>query len=102
MCQDIDELSDGDVLVVDSLRPDLGPQLPRIGAIVAETGSVLSHLAILAREQQVPTVVGYTGARDELAEGLRVRVNGDLGTVEMLGDDSSDEERVDDEHEVAS
>jgi pyruvate,water dikinase len=83
----IDDLDDGGVLVVGSLRPDLGPELPRIGAIVAETGSVLSHLAILAREQQVPTVVGYTGARDELAEGVRVSVNGDLGTVERLDDE---------------
>jgi rifampicin phosphotransferase len=84
---DVADADEGSVLVVGSLRPDLGPKLASIGAIVAETGSVLSHLAILAREQRVPTVVGYTNALTELAVGTRVRVNGDVGTVEMLDGD---------------
>lgn len=84
---DISDADEGSVLVVGSLRPDLGPKLASIGAIVAETGSVLSHLAILAREQQVPVVVGYTNALTELTVGTRVRVNGDVGTVEILDDD---------------
>jgi phosphoenolpyruvate-protein kinase (PTS system EI component) len=48
---------------------------------VAETGSVLSHLAILAREAGVATVVGYAGAKDDLAEGVVVSVDGDTGQV---------------------
>ena len=37
---------------------------------MAETGSVLSHLAILAREAGVATVVGYAGAHcEDLPEG---------------------------------
>ena len=51
------------------------------GGIVAETGSVLSHLAILAREAGVATVVGYAGARTELAEGDIVEVDGATGCV---------------------
>ena len=52
----------GSVLVTTTLTPGLGPLLPRLSGIVAETGSVLAHLAILAREAGVPTVVGYAGA----------------------------------------
>ena len=48
----------GSVLVVRTLSPDLAPLLPRLRGLVAETGSVLSHLAILARESGVPVVVG--------------------------------------------
>ena len=40
----------GSVLVTTTLTPGLGPLLTRLNGIVAETGSVLSHLAILARE----------------------------------------------------
>ncbi|MGH2694930.1 MAG: PEP/pyruvate-binding domain-containing protein, partial [Actinomycetota bacterium] len=47
----------GDVLVVRNLDPTLAPKLPGLAGLVAETGSVLSHLAILAREYGVPTVV---------------------------------------------
>ena len=56
----------GSVLVTTTLSPGLGPLLPRLRGIVAETGSVLSHLAILAREARVPTVVGYAGATGDL------------------------------------
>jgi pyruvate,water dikinase len=71
----------GSVLVTTTLTPGLGPLLSRLEGIVAETGSVLSHLAILAREAGVATVVGYDGAVDELPEGTVVVVDGDAGRV---------------------
>jgi pyruvate,water dikinase len=73
----------GAVLVTTTLTPGLGPLLPRLRGIVAETGSVLSHLAILAREAGVPTVVGYAGATEELGEGAFVSVNGETGQVSL-------------------
>ncbi len=72
---------DGAVLVTTTLTPGLAPVLTRLHGLVSETGSVLSHLAILAREAGVPTVVGYAGATDELPEGVNVRVNGETGHV---------------------
>lgn len=71
----------GSVLVVTSLTPGLGPVLGRLAGLVSETGSVLSHLAILAREAGVPTVVGHHGAFDDLADGAVVRVDGHTGKV---------------------
>ena len=56
---------------------------PGSSGIVAETGSVLSHLAILAREAGVATVVGYAGAMDDLPEGAIVRVDGENGQVDV-------------------
>ena len=86
---DTDDPARGAVLVVDALRPGLGPLLSRLGGVVSETGSVLAHLAILAREGGVPTVVGYAGALDELPEGAEVVVHGDTGEVEVLDDDDA-------------
>jgi pyruvate,water dikinase len=71
----------GSVLVTTTLTPGLGPLLPRLNGIVSETGSVLSHLAILAREAGVAVVVGYAGARRDLPEGARVTVDGEEGRV---------------------
>ena len=53
----------GRVLVVRTLDPALAGVLPTVAGLVAETGSPLSHLAILAREYQVPAVVGLAGTR---------------------------------------
>jgi phosphohistidine swiveling domain-containing protein len=71
----------GSVLVTTTLTPGLAPLLPQLAGIVAETGSVLSHLAILARESGVATVVGYAGATHDLLEGAVVEVDGNTGQV---------------------
>jgi pyruvate,water dikinase len=81
----------GSVLVTTTLTPGLGPLLPRLKGIVSETGSVLAHLAILAREARVPTVVGYTGATSDLPEGTVVLVDGDTGQV-TIRDAATDSE----------
>jgi pyruvate,water dikinase len=71
----------GSVLVTTTLTPGLGPLLSRLAGIVAETGSVLSHLAILARESNVATVVGYARATEDLPEGAIAEVDGESGRV---------------------
>ena len=81
--RDYTEMTAGSVLVTTVLQPGLAPLLPRLKGVVAETGSVLSHLAILAREARVATVVGYAGATDDLREGVIVRVDGETGQVDV-------------------
>ena len=41
----------------------------------------LAHVAILAREASVPTVVGLSGVMRSLEEGRHVDVDGEAGTV---------------------
>ena len=86
---DSDDPPVGSVLVTTTLSPGLGPLLPRLKGIVSETGSVLSHLAILAREAGVATVVGYAGATDDLPEGVVVLVDGDAGQVTLQKESTS-------------
>lgn len=76
-----DDPPPGAVVVVAHLSPRLAPVLGHIAALVAESGSVLSHLAILAREVHLPTVVGYPAATTRLPAGARVTVDGHNGDV---------------------
>ena len=78
------EPAPGDVLVVRTLDPALAAVLPTVGGIVAETGSPLSHLAILAREQSVPVVVGFAGALERFPTGSMVVVDGGTGVVDIV------------------
>lgn len=71
----------GDVLVVRELQPGLAPWLPGLAGLVSETGAILSHLAILAREYGVPTVVGVHDALRRFPPGTRVVVDGSTGEV---------------------
>lgn len=75
---------DGSVLVVRTLDPALAVHLPRLGGLVAETGSVLSHLAILAREYGIPTVVGVPQAVERFEPGAVVLVDGSTGEVVLM------------------
>jgi pyruvate,water dikinase len=74
----------GAVLVVRTLDPNLAPVLPHLGGLVAETGSILSHLAILAREFGVPTVVGVPDALRKYPHGTVVLVDGTAGEVTIV------------------
>jgi pyruvate,water dikinase len=69
------------VLVVRTLDPTLAPLLPQLTALVAQTGSPLSHLAVLAREFGLPAVVGATDAVRRFPPGSRVTVDGSTGDV---------------------
>jgi rifampicin phosphotransferase len=73
----------GSVLVVANLEPALAAVLPGLAGLVAETGSVLSHLAITARELGVPTVVGVPDALVRFPPGTAVVVDGTTGAVEV-------------------
>jgi len=72
------------ILVTRFLEPRLAPLLPGLAGLVAETGSALSHLAILAREAHVPTVVGVEGALTRFPPGTRLVVDGSTGDIEVL------------------
>jgi pyruvate,water dikinase len=69
------------VLVVRTLDPTLAARLPGLSGLVSESGSTLSHLAILAREYQVPTVVAVHDALHRFAIGERIVVDGRTGEV---------------------
>ncbi|WP_256966808.1 PEP-utilizing enzyme, partial [Streptomyces caniscabiei] len=75
------ERPDRPVLVVRSLDPALAPLLPGLAGLVAETGSALSHLAVLAREYRVPTAVGVPAATDRFLSGTPLTVDGGTGEV---------------------
>jgi pyruvate,water dikinase len=74
----------GDVLVVRELQPGLAAYLPGLAGLVAETGSTLSHLAILAREYSVPTVVAVHDALRRFPPGSRLFVDGASGEVRVV------------------
>ncbi|MFI6278950.1 PEP/pyruvate-binding domain-containing protein [Streptomyces sp. NPDC050988] len=71
------------VLVVRTLDPALAPLLPGLAGLVAQTGSPLSHLAVLAREFGLPTVVGATDAVRRFPPGSRLTVDGTTGDVHV-------------------
>ncbi len=76
----------GDVLVCRTTDPAWTPLFGIVAAVVTETGGMLSHASIVAREVGIPAVVGAAGALDALADGTLVTVDGDRGLVTTVED----------------
>jgi phosphohistidine swiveling domain-containing protein len=78
------QLQSGEILVAVTTNVGWTPLFPRAAAVVTDVGAPLSHAAIVARELGIPAVVGCGSATTRLRTGDRVRVDGGLGTVEIL------------------
>ena len=79
------QIAKGDVLITESTTEAFNILLPLLGGIVTDNGGLLSHAAIVAREYGIPGVVGTREATERIANGVRVRVDGDAGEVSVLG-----------------
>ena len=75
----------GEILVVAAADTGWSPLFLAASGIVTELGGPLSHAAIILREYAVPAVVNVTNATRSLHDGDLVRLDGDAGTVEILG-----------------
>jgi phosphohistidine swiveling domain-containing protein len=77
-------IAQGDVLVTESTSEAFNILLPLLGGIVTDSGGLLSHAAIVAREYGIPGVVGTRDGTERIADGAQVRVDGDAGEVTVL------------------
>ncbi|MGX7694332.1 phosphoenolpyruvate synthase [Gordonia polyisoprenivorans] len=77
---------DGGILVAYRTDPGWVAALPSASALVIERGSPLTHVAIVARELGIPTVVQLRDATALLRSGMHVRVDGTAGTVTVVTD----------------
>jgi rifampicin phosphotransferase len=82
---EFERIVQGDVLVTMSTTEAFNILLPLLGAIVTDSGGLLSHSAIVAREYGIPGVVGTRQGTELIADGARVRVDGTAGEVTVLG-----------------
>jgi len=78
-----DKLEPGDVVVCPVTSPAWSVVFPSIGALVTDTGGILSHPAIIAREFMIPAVVATGNATSLLRDGQEVTVDGTTGVVEI-------------------
>lgn len=76
----------GGILVAPCADAAWTPLFAVAGAVVVETGGLLSPASIIARELGIPSVSGVPRATSELREGEEVEVDGTNGTVGRVGD----------------
>ena len=90
---DADDLNDvraGDILVLRSPDPFFAVAFPFAAGIAAETGALLSHGAVAAREYGLPAVLSIPGLWDLVKNGQQLDVDGFRGTVSAAKEAKSD------------
>jgi len=84
---DIDEakkIRKGDILVTRFTDPGWTPLFSLISGVITETGGILSHAAVIAREYGIPAVLAVTDATNRLKENQIVIVDGNKGEVRVV------------------
>jgi phosphohistidine swiveling domain-containing protein len=81
---DFGRVQAGDILVCTTTTPAWTPLFGSIAGLVTDTGGILSHAAVVAREYGLPAVVGAAVATTIVPDGVQVEVNGAAGTLTLL------------------
>ena len=76
----------GEILVTTVTSPSWATWYPILGGLVTETGGVLTHAAVVAREYGIPAVVAVPSATTALHDGDLVELDGQAGTVRRVQD----------------
>ncbi len=83
---DADKIVPGDILIAETTAPPWTPLFGTVAAVVTDTGGVLSHCAVVAREYGIPAVVGTGFATAKITDGQMVEVDGGRGVVRIISD----------------
>ncbi|MDC1222043.1 PEP-utilizing enzyme [Salibacteraceae bacterium] len=83
-------IEDVGILVTQRTDPGWTPLMALSKGIVVEHGGMLSHASIVARELQIPAVIGIKDACGRIKNGDQVMVDGDTGLVSVKQKESNE------------
>lgn len=66
------------------LSPDLTRYFSHIKGLISESGGLLSHLAIVARESGIPVISNFTPNQNGISPGTRIKIDGASGTITKI------------------
>ena len=72
----------GKILVTSQTDPGWTIVFPLLRGLIVERGGMLSHAAIVARELNIPCIVGVESATEILPNNSRVKMDLINGTIE--------------------
>lgn len=81
---DIGKVNHGDIIISPMTSPDLMPAIRRCVAIVTNFGGITCHAAIVAREFNIPAIVGTNTATEVIRDDDLVEVDANNGLVRVL------------------
>jgi rifampicin phosphotransferase len=87
--EDFAHVSAGEVLICTTTTPAWTPLFPSLGGLVTDTGGILCHAAVVAREYGLPAIVGAQVATRRVPDGALVELDGGTGELRIMRSTSS-------------
>ncbi|MDP6179937.1 MAG: PEP-utilizing enzyme, partial [Desulfatiglandales bacterium] len=82
--KDFQKVKAGEILVCPYTGTAWTPLFIKISGVVTDTGGMLTHAAIAAREYNIPAVVGTWNATNSINGGDIIKIDGNVGIVEVI------------------
>ncbi len=79
---DCKNISSPVIAILETPNPMFLPYYQFFSAIVCETGSLLSHGVLLARELQIPTIIGVQNATHNLKDEMHIKIDTKINSIE--------------------
>ena len=74
----------GEILIAPFTDPGWTPLFVHASGLVMELGGIMTHGSVVAREYGIPAVAGVINATQIIKSGMKIRVDGNKGFVEIL------------------
>ncbi len=82
--EDMEKMKEGMILVSIMTHPNLFSAMKSAGGIITDIGGLSCHAAIVARELQIPCIVGTKQASKILQDGMHVELDTNTGTIKII------------------
>ena len=82
--KDFKKFVEGDILIADLTSPAYSPVIMKAAAIVTNKGGITSHPAIIAREFNIPCIVGTKNATKLIKNDDLIEVDANKGIITII------------------
>ena len=90
---EFEKVEKGDIIVIPYSDVGWTPLFVKAGAVISESGGMLSHSSIIAREYHIPAIVSVSHAM-QLKDGQQISMNGFTGDIVILEETDDNEQGV--------
>ena len=78
------KVNHGDILVTSMTSPDFMPAIRKCAGIITNEGGITCHASVIAREFNIPCIIGTKIATQVISDGDQIEVDADQGVINII------------------